>query len=216
MKKKMEKKKVDNQEQDSQVIEGKAEKPISGIKLFFSAAKRFLISKSAEEAKYRKKIENKLAKQVKPAVFFGIISISICLGFFVMWGGFAPLDSAVVAEGAIILSGNHKTIQHLEGGVIEEIFVKDGQEVKADEVLIKLNDTAAKSHVHVILSQLRFAKALEKRLVAEEQDAEEIDFDDGILDLEDKEVQTLIKNQESLFKLKRKALKKFCVDCTCP
>ena len=186
------------------------EKKLSKFKLikhFFAHLKRFLVAKTAEEARYRKKIEAKLVNQIKPAVIFGSITIGICLSFFVIWGGLAPLDSAAVAEGAIIVSGNHKTIQHLEGGIIEEILVKEGQIVKEGDNLIKLSDTAAKTNVQVILSQLRFAMALEKRLIAEEQNADDIDFSDAILDSKDTEVQMLIKNQKALFDLNKKALR---------
>ena len=176
------------------------------LKNFFVHIKIFLIAKTVEEAKYRKKIENKLVKQIKPAVIFGGIAITICLSLFIIWGGLAPLDSAAIAEGVIIVSGNHKTIQHLEGGIIEEIFVKEGQIVKKNDNLIKLSDTSAKASVQVILSQLRFAMALEKRLIAEEQNDDDIDFNDAVLDAKDKEVQVLLKNQKALFNLNKKAL----------
>ena len=169
--------------------------------------KNFLTAKSPEEAKYLKKIESKLVKHVRPAIVFGAIALAVCFGFFVIWGGLAPLDSAAVAEGTIIVRGNHKTIQHLEGGIIEKIFIKEGQLVREGDELIKLSDTSAKASVHVILSQLRFAKALEKRLLAEEQDAEEVDFSDPILDQDDSEVVMLINNQKALFALNRKAKK---------
>src|SRR5689334_10287822 len=47
-----------------------------------------------------------------------------------LWGAFAPIDSATVASGKVMLQSNKKTIQHLEGGIIEEILVKDGDMVK--------------------------------------------------------------------------------------
>ncbi|MDJ1305698.1 MAG: HlyD family type I secretion periplasmic adaptor subunit [Candidatus Midichloria sp.] len=189
------------------VVEDKKEDKIHPIKTFFDNTKRFLIAKTAEEARYRKKIESKLVKQVKPAVIFGGIAIGICISFFVIWGGLAPLDSAAVAEGTIIVSGNHKTIQHLEGGIIEEIFVEEGQTINEGDNLIKLSDTSAKSTVQVMLSQLRFAKALEKRLIAEEQEDNKVDFNDPILDISDPEVEVLIKNQKALFDLNKKALR---------
>jgi membrane fusion protein, epimerase transport system len=56
------------------------------------------------------------------------------------WAAFAPLASAVIAEGTVKTAGNRKTVQHAEGGIVAAIHVKDGDQVQAGQVLITLSD----------------------------------------------------------------------------
>lgn len=67
----------------------------------------------------------------------------IGFGGFVLWAVFAPLDKGVVAPGFVITEGQRKTVQNAIGGVIEEILVKDGEQVKAGQLLIRMNDLQA-------------------------------------------------------------------------
>ena len=56
---------------------------------------------------------------------YGFIIIAILVFGFGLWAGFAPINSASVCQGSVVLDSNRKIIQHLEGGIIEQIFVKD-------------------------------------------------------------------------------------------
>jgi protease secretion system membrane fusion protein len=58
---------------------------------------------------------------------------------FVIWGVFFPLDQGIPANGVVVAEGNRKMIQHQQGGTIEEILVKDGDEVESGQVLVRLN-----------------------------------------------------------------------------
>ena len=66
-------------------------------------------------------------------------------GLLILWACFAPIDKGVSAPGFVITDSNRKTIQAVSSGVVEEIFVREGQTVKAGEVLIKLNQINAQS-----------------------------------------------------------------------
>lgn len=173
---------------------------------FFKEMKTFMIAETVEEAKYRIHIEKELIQQIKPALIFGGFVMAFVLGFFVVWGGLAPLDSAAIADGHIVVSGNHKTVQHLEGGVIDAILVADGDYVKEGQDLIILNKSHAMARFEITLSQLRFAKALEARLIAEDQNLNAVNFDYPILDIKDPEVRAIVKNQADIFELNKKAL----------
>ena len=72
------------------------------------------------------------------------------LGLFVVllvWASFAPVDRIVRAEGRIIPSGRAQIVQHLEGGIVNEIMVHEGQAVQAGQVLMRLSDVQANSSV---------------------------------------------------------------------
>lgn len=176
-------------------------------KKLYMDIKDFMSAGSIEDAKYIMKHAEELKQQVRPPIIFTFTVIGIAIGFFVIWGGLAPLDSATIARGSIVVSGNHKTIQHYEGGVIDKILVKDGQTVKAGDTLMVLNDTAAKARLQMTLGQYRAAKATEIRLLAQKYGDETMNFDDEIFDHSVPEVQKIIKTQESLFETQMKTLK---------
>jgi HlyD family secretion protein len=102
------------------------------------------------------------------------------VGVFVIgfgaWATQAPLESAAIAGGAIEAESSRKTIQHLEGGIVGRILVKDGDEVTAGQVLIRLDDTKARAIVQVLQGQLWDAQAREARLLAERDGRKTIQF----------------------------------------
>jgi HlyD family type I secretion membrane fusion protein len=175
-------------------------------KRLYADMKSFMYGATPEESKYILQYSEDLKKQIMSPIKFAFGVIAFAVGFFVLWGAFAPLDSAAIARGVITLSGNRKTIQHLEGGVIDRILVKDGEEVAEGQELIVLNDTAAKARLQMVLSQLRSAKAMEKRLLAEKIEAPKVVFDDELLDREIPEVAKILDTQEAIYETRMKSM----------
>ena len=68
----------------------------------------------------------------------GVIVIVLGVGSFILWAVQAPLDAGVVADGTVTVSSNRKTIQHLSGGRVTDIFIKEGDFVKKNQVLVRL------------------------------------------------------------------------------
>ena len=97
------------------------------------------------------------------------------------WAAFAPLDSAVIANGVVSAEGNRKTIQHLEGGILRRILVREGEKVKAGQVLFELDPTQANAAAGITKNQYVALKAMEARLVAERDQAPSISFPADIL-----------------------------------
>ncbi|TPL05667.1 MULTISPECIES: HlyD family type I secretion periplasmic adaptor subunit [unclassified Mesorhizobium] len=113
-----------------------------------------------------------------------------CTGFAIMflffgvaggWASLAPLDSAAVAPGVVKVAGDRKLIQHLEGGIIAELNAANGDMVKAGKVLVRLDDTQAKSQLDLIQNRIATREALAARLRAERDDKAEIEFDPALL-----------------------------------
>ena len=92
------------------------------------------------------------------------------------WAAFAPLDSAVVANGVISAEGNRKTIQHLEGGMLRRILVREGQKVKAGQILFELDPTQANAAAGITRNQYVALLAMEARLIAERDQRPSISF----------------------------------------
>ena len=89
------------------------------------------------------------------------------LGIFLLWGVFAELNAGAIAMGEVIPAGRVKTIQHLEGGIIKEILVKEGDAVKAGTVLLRLEETEAHASLTIAEADHAAQKALVARLSAE-------------------------------------------------
>ncbi|WP_022653793.1 HlyD family type I secretion periplasmic adaptor subunit [Aquaspirillum serpens] len=130
-------------------------------------------------------------------------------GLFMLWAATAPLDAGVPANGTVTVAGNRKTIQHLTGGTIDAIEVKDGQAVKKDQVLVRLNATQAEAQLGMTQAQYIIAAAVEARLSAERMNAEKIDFSPMLdkIPQQDERVGNAIALQEQLFQSRRTALR---------
>lgn len=97
----------------------------------------------------------------------GVYTVSALSLFFLVWGCLMKIDSAAIATGTIVVDTNKKTIQHLEGGIIEEILVVDGQEVKAGQPLIRLDTVSAKANLDLLNKQMFTLQASKRRLEVE-------------------------------------------------
>lgn len=99
------------------------------------------------------------------ATAFGLVTVFI--GGFGLWSVTAPLESAAIAIGSVEAETSRKTVQHLEGGIVAKILVKDGDAVTLGQPLIQLDDTKARATAQALQGQLREAQAREARLRAE-------------------------------------------------
>ncbi|WGG51387.1 HlyD family type I secretion periplasmic adaptor subunit [Rugamonas sp. DEMB1] len=86
---------------------------------------------------------------------------------FLAWASLAPLDKGVPMSGTVAKESSRKAIQHQTGGVVKEILVKDGDVVKAGQVLMRMNNTIAKSQAETSRTQYITARTTEARLLAE-------------------------------------------------
>jgi HlyD family type I secretion membrane fusion protein len=97
----------------------------------------------------------------------GWIILLVFFGGFGAWSATAPLNGAVVAEAVVKVEGNRKSLQHFDGGIVKEVKVREGDRVKAGDVLIELDDVQARSDFDVFSRQHMVLRATEARLTAE-------------------------------------------------
>ena len=97
---------------------------------------------------------------------YGIVAA--VFGGLLFWSIVAPIDGAVIATGQVVVEGNRKTVQHLEGGVIAEILVKEGEVVEQGDLLIRLDSTVSGASLGMVDEQLSELYARRARLVAEQ------------------------------------------------
>lgn len=110
---------------------------------------------------------NTLPVDDKPVRRIGYLMLLVTFGLFGGWAALAPLDSSALAPGVVTVKSYRKTVQHLEGGIVRELRVHDGDLVKAGDVLLVLDNTQARSEAETTRSQLIAALQLQARLEAE-------------------------------------------------
>lgn len=139
---------------------------------------------------------------------WGLIVLLLGFGGFAAWAGFAPLDAGVTAEATVQVAGNRKSVQHLEGGTVDEILVKEGDQVREGQVLVRLNATRALAEQGVVSAQYLIAKITEARLLAERDGADAVVVDPYVAERfkEDPRYASALASQERLFKTRRDAL----------
>jgi len=137
----------------------------------------------------------------------GWLILAIFFGGFGAWAATAPLNGAVVAEAVIKVEGNRKSLQHLEGGIVKEVKVKEGDRVKAGDVLVVLDDVRARSDFDVFSQQQLVLRATEARLKAELNREGSLTAPPGIAgQIQDPEVRTVWTAQQQQFQSRRAAL----------
>ncbi len=140
-------------------------------------------------------------------VISGLIIIAVFFGGFMGWAAFAPLGSAAIAPGIVIVETNRKTVQHLEGGIVDRIKVRDGDVVKAGQVMIVLDSTQMKASLELVRGRQLAAEALKARLEAEQAGKTEIVFPGFLLsERGNPNVAEAIAGQTSIFRARREAL----------
>lgn len=135
----------------------------------------------------------------------GIMAATVFLSVLGGWSAFAPLGSAALAPGVISPDGYRKTIQHLEGGIIRTIDVREGDTVKAGTQLITLDDTKARASDKELRERLLHLLAAEARLEAERTDAAEINFPEPLVLGSSKELEQVMEGQRQLLLNRRAA-----------
>lgn len=106
----------------------------------------------------------------------GFWVLIVGFGLFMLWAAFAPLDEGVSAPAVVSVESRRKTIQHLQGGVVKQVLVRETSEVKAGDVLIVLDDAVPRAQQEAVRQAYLSQRALESRLLAELSGAATVTF----------------------------------------
>ena len=136
----------------------------------------------------------------------GLAVIAALFGGVGGWAATAELAGAVIAPGTVVVKSNVKKVQHPTGGVIKEILVKEGDKVKAGDVVVRLDDTLTRATLGVVQSQLDELRAREGRLLAERDDAAHVTFADDLLARkQEKSLAAAMAGEQKLFESRKNA-----------
>jgi membrane fusion protein, type I secretion system len=144
---------------------------------------------------------------MRGAAIAGWTIVGLFFGVIGTWALTAPLNGAVVANSVVKVEGNRKSVQHLDGGIVKELRVKEGDRVKAGDVLIVLDDTQARAEQDVLSQQFYVLRATEERLRAELNRAAELTIPDDLKShMDDPNVVSIWKGQLYQFQTRAAAL----------
>ncbi|MXQ14260.1 HlyD family type I secretion periplasmic adaptor subunit [Microvirga makkahensis] len=138
-------------------------------------------------------------------ILLGLGVIAAFVGILSTWATLAPLESAVRASGVVAVDTSVKTIQHLEGGIVGEILVREGQQVKSGDVLIRLQRQITAATLNQVEAEYYLARATEARLVAERDNAPAIQVPEELASrMENGVIQDAVAGQRNIFESRRK------------
>ena len=120
-----------------------------------------------------------LGADIRSPALTGILAIAIMIGGGGVWATVAPLSGAVMAKGTIVATGQNRTVQHLEGGIIGEIVAREGELVDEGQVVLRLNRTAAEASLRRLEDQYALLLATRARHLAERNGSIALIFPDG-------------------------------------
>ncbi|MBS0371400.1 MAG: HlyD family type I secretion periplasmic adaptor subunit [Proteobacteria bacterium] len=151
--------------------------------------------------------EAPLPTDTKRPARIGLWVLGLGLGGFLLWSSLAPLDEGVPTSGSVTIDTKRKTIQHLTGGIAAEIFVKEGEFVKAGAPLIRIDDASTQANFEAVRQHYLTFRAMEGRLVAEQTGQTRISFHPDLQKVaSDPQVKQTLDTQQSLFRSRRSAL----------
>ena len=139
---------------------------------------------------------DEVPRSIKGHVIFGVMLMLAAFGGFGYWATQAPLAAAVVSQGSFIATGRNKIVQHLEGGIIDKIFVAEGDFVTQGQVMVRLDETSALGREReLFLRQIRLEVA-QPRFRAEYEQKDTLVFPPRLAKLRaDHEVATMMEGQ---------------------
>jgi HlyD family type I secretion membrane fusion protein len=133
----------------------------------------------------------------------GYVVLLITFGVLGTWAYFAIIASAVVAPGVVALESDRKVVQHFEGGIVQDILVREADVVEQGDPLIVLDNIQVNSEIAVLEQRKATSEALIARLEAEQTFAEEVSFPEELLNAEDAHVKSAIEAQRNIFEDRR-------------
>ena len=137
----------------------------------------------------------------------GLLVLALGFGGFLLWAALAPLDEGVPTQGMVTLDTKRKMVQHLSGGIVKEVLVQEGQQVKEGQALMRLDGAVAKANFEAVRQRYLGFRAMQSRLFAEQAGSGEIDFHPDVKAvLNDPLIKQQVSTQQQLIQARRAAL----------
>ncbi|MEM9231585.1 MAG: HlyD family type I secretion periplasmic adaptor subunit [Pseudomonadota bacterium] len=135
-------------------------------------------------------------------LFLGFVALLVLVGGVGTWSAISNISGAIISSGMIAVEGNRQAVQHVDGGIVGEILVEEGDFVEAGEVLVRFDNLLLSSEMAIITNQLHEIMARKARLIAERDGSEGVTFPSEILNAATvyPAVMELVQGHERLFR----------------
>lgn len=143
--------------------------------------------------------DRELQRILRPVASVTVAVIAALVLVVTFWGSLAPVTSAAIAPGVVSPDGSRKTIQHLEGGIISEIFVREGDHVEAGQRLMRLDSTQSQANFDARRGEWLRLQAMKVRLEALDRELTELVLPEFLRTEKNVEIRAFIDDQQKLF-----------------
>jgi HlyD family secretion protein len=151
--------------------------------------------------------QNPARRSIRRHVLAGIVVVALLAGGVGGWASTAEISGAIIASGSIVVDSNVKKVQHPTGGVVGELRVRDGDRVKAGDIIVRLDETVTRANLAIVTKGLNELLARKARLAAERDSAPSVVFPSELLERRnDPDVAAAMASESRLFDLRRTAL----------
>jgi membrane fusion protein, type I secretion system len=159
------------------------------------------MSNSAESLSiWQRDVPNRMRRPL----ILGLVIVALWAGGFGIWAASAPLEGAVITSGSFVATGQNKQVQHLEGGIIRDILVREGDTVEPGQPLVRLDETAAEAKLRrLVLREYRYLTA-QARLVAQIRSQDSFSLPKELAENDDPEIGQIYARQQMELKAYRK------------
>lgn len=166
-----------------------------------------LSRQNASDARNVVELSPGLPTDTGSTIRLGFLVLVIGFGGFLTWAAFAPLDEGVPTPASVTIDTKRKTIQHMTGGIVEKVMVREGQQVKAGDILLELNDGVNRANFESVRQNYMSQRAAESRLMAEIAGQPSINFHPDLMAASNDPIIKLhVLTQIQLFESRRSAL----------
>ena len=142
-------------------------------------------------------------RSIRGHLIFGLTLILVLAVGFGGWASTAQISGALIAPGSVVVDSNVKKVQHPTGGVVGEVRVRDGDIVKAGDIVVRLDETVVKASLAIVVKTLNGLWARAARLEAEQRSLDKIKFPPQLTDrMDDPDVRDLVASETKLFEVR--------------
>lgn len=151
---------------------------------------------------------NDLSSDSGRAARIGMWALGIGFGGFLLWASMAPLDEGVPSVGMVAIDTKRKAVQHLSGGIIREVLVREGDRVTEGQLLMRMDEAVVRANLQSQRQRYLSLRAMQGRLTAEQRGLNKVAFHPDVLEAaKDLQIFQVMMNQEQLFESRRASLR---------
>ena len=145
----------------------------------------------------------KAHRSIRLHLVTGLVVVLVLAGGFGGWASTVPISGALIAPGAVVVDSNVKKVQHPTGGVVGEVRVRDGDVVKAGDIVVRLDETVVRASLAIVVKTLNGLYARAARIEAEQRGADKITFPAALTDrADDPDVRDVMASETKLFEVR--------------